>query len=292
MGDRPRPQKPRRNPSHFVMAKNTPSRRVVEEMPRVKAELELKVAQKFVNTLRRKNIYLDDPRPGVEPADLMCNTPIGQEIGLQLVEVVNEPLRQLQETRSTYQDSLRYALGADLHLFNGCLVSLCDSAKPHLLPKVESKAGQACLRHFTEFLRSVAKDVHTLQVGNIRHRRINTTDPVRSISVTIHRRSPAGESARVTLYWSGGAPSYRVDISRDLLTGTVRSKISKYYAKPTIARFVLLTYSVDTHLEKDDPDVTEAKQLLDTVKHPFDEVWFFVPIAQKDFGQLIKVWPR
>ncbi len=221
----------------------------------------------------------------------MCKTPDGREISLQIVAVVNEPLRQLREMRSSYRDALWHALGTDLLHFNGCRISLCDSAEPPLLPKVNSATGQVCLLHLAEFLRSIAKDVHTLQVGKMRNRWTTTQSPERKIWVSVERRLPPGEPVRLELHWEGGGPGYRTDVSRGLLTAAVRLKTSKCYAKPTTAKFLLLAYSIDTLLDKDEPDVIEARQLLDTTQHPFDEVWYCFPIAQKDFGPLIKVWP-
>lgn len=193
--------------------------------------------------------------------------------------------------RSTYRDELWHALGADLLHFIGCRVTLCDSAEQPLLPKVNSAAGQACLRHLAEFLRSIAKDVYTLQVGKMRNRWTTTPSLERKIWVSVERRLPPGEPVRLEFHWKGGGPAYRSDVSRGLLTSVVRLKVSKCYAKPTTAKFLLLAYSIDTLLDKDDPDVTEAWQLLDTTKHPFDEVWYSFPIAQQDFSSLIKVWP-
>jgi hypothetical protein len=288
MGERPKHKKPRRNPAHIVFPKQGPVRRVIEEMPREKGELELRVARQFVNSVRHQGVYLNEPRPGPDPPDVVCNTPDGQEIGLELVEIVNEPLRQLQEMRSTYRDALWHALGDDLLHFDGCRVSLCDSAEPPLLPKVSSAAGQVCLRHLADFLRSVGKEVHTLQVGKTRN--WWTTHPERKIWVAVERRLPPGEPVRLELHWEGGGPGYRTDVSRGLLTGAVRLK-AKLYAKPTTAKFLLLAYSIDTLLDEDDPDVIEARQFLDTTKHPFDEVWYSLPMAHKDFGPHFKVWP-
>jgi hypothetical protein len=71
----------------------------------------------------------------------------------------------------------------------------------------------------------------------------------------------------------------------------MRSKIDKRYAKSTSAKFWILAYSVDTLLSKDDPDIGEAQQLLETTHHPFDDVWFLYPYAENDLGALIHVWP-
>jgi hypothetical protein len=52
-----------------------------------------------------------------------------------------------------------------------------------------------------------------------------------------------------------------------------------------------LAYSVDSLLGKDDPDIAESQRLLETLPHPFDEVWFLYPYAEKDLGALVHVWP-
>lgn len=75
------------------------------------------------------------------------------------------------------------------------------------------------------------------------------------------------------------------------MPAAVRSKIDRRYTKPTSARFWLLAYSVDTLFHKNDPDVTESRRLLDTSSHPFDEVWFLYPYAEKALGALVHVWP-
>jgi hypothetical protein len=91
--------------------------------------------------------------------------------------------------------------------------------------------------------------------------------------------------------WTGGGPSYRTDLARALLPAAVQSKIDKRYAKPASAKFWMLAYSVDTLLSKDDPDIVESRRLLETSTHPFDDVWFLYPYAEKDLGALVHVWP-
>ncbi|MES4787174.1 MAG: hypothetical protein C4294_16680, partial [Nitrospiraceae bacterium] len=99
------------------------------------------------------------------------------------------------------------------------------------------------------------------------------------------------EPVRLEFIWMGGGPSYRMDISRGLLTQAVQSKIAKRYTKPTVGKFVLLAYSIDTLLQDDDPDVSESRRILESSQHLFDGAWFIYPYADKELGALVHVWP-
>lgn len=292
MSDRRKPKKPVRNPAHIVLSKGRPARRVVEELPREQEALEFTIGRKFLGALQRfEGVQFHDLCRGAEPADLVCKSTDGHTVGLQIVEVINQQLRQLKHMRSSYREALVQALGEELLLFNGCRVSLVDSGEPPYLPPLTSLDGQACLRVLTEHVWKVAKDIHTLEVGKIRSRSTRTLNPERKVSVLIERILPAGEPVQFEFSWGGCGPSYRTDISRGLLTQAVQSKIAKQYAKPTVGKFVLLAYSIDTLLEGDDPDVRESRRILESSQHPFDDAWFIYPYADKKLGALIHIWP-
>jgi hypothetical protein len=292
MTDRKKPKKPVRNTSHIVFPKAGPVRRVVEEFPREQEDLEFTVGRKFLGALQHfEGVQFRDLCSGSEPADLMCRSPDGQDVGLQIVEVINQELRQLQDMRSSYRDALVQALGEELLLFKGCRVSLVDSGDPPYLPQVTSTDGQACLRVLAEHVRKVAKDIQTLKVGKIRSRSTKTLNPERKVGVLVERILPAGEPVRLEFSWTGGGPSYRTDISRGLLSQAVQSKIAKRYAKPAVGKFVLLAYSIDTLLQDEDPDVSESRRILESSQHPFDDAWFIYPYADKELGALVHIWP-
>ena len=69
-----------------------------------------------------------------------------------------------------------------------------------------------------------------------------------------------------------------------------RAVLDKHYAKPG-ERFVLLVYSLDTLRMSDHPDLVEACRLLADRTHPFDEVWYLYPYAEKDLGHLVPLFP-
>jgi hypothetical protein len=267
--------------------------RVVERLPNEQQDLELDtIGRKFLGALSKfEGIQLDGLARGCEPADLRCRHPDGAVIEVQVVEVIDQGLRQLRQKRSSYQDALIGILGDKLQLFSGCRVSLADSGEPPYLPSVDSEGGRANLHSLAEHIQKVADEIHTLDHRTIRSRVTRTIRPERSVGVMVQRFAVAGEAIPFEFRWTGGRPPYRMDRPRGLLPTAVQSKIDKRYAKPAVAKFWLLAFSVDTHLDKEDPDVAESQLLLETSRHPFDEVWFFYPYAGRHLGALTHVWP-
>ena len=291
MSGRAAARKPLRNPSHIVLPKKGAPYLVVEQLPRQQEDLELALGRKFIAALSHFNgIQFVDLTRGSEPADLACRFPDGTAVELQIVEVVDQQLRELQHMRSTYRDALVETLGADLRRFSGCQVLLVDSGEPPYLPDVTSKKGRECLRLLALHIQDVGADIHTLQPEETRLQETRTRDPERDVAVVVERFEPSGESIPFAFDWTGAGPSYRRDVSRDLLPAAIRSKISKRYAKPESARFWLLTYSVDSLLGEGDPDIAESQRLLEALGHPFDEVWFLYPYADRELGMLVHVW--
>jgi hypothetical protein len=292
MAARRRPRKPVRNPSHIVFPKKGAPYHVVEELPREQEDLELVLGRKFLGALSRfENIQLEGLARGTEPADLMCRLPDGTPIHLQVVEVIDQQLRELRDMRSSYRGALVDVLGDALRSFSGCRVSLVDSGDPPYLPRVTSSDGRECLRLLAEHIRMVGAEINTLEVRKIRNRRTRIGSAGRWVNVLVQRFVAAGEDVPFQFWWTGAGPSYRTDLPRGLVPAAVRSKIDKRYAKPSAATLWLLAYSVDTLMTEDDPDIAESQRLLSCSRHPFDDVWFIYPHASEDIGQLIHVWP-
>ncbi len=264
----------------------------MEQLPRDQEGLELTLGRKFLGALRHfKGIQLDGLTRAAEPADLACRSPKGSAIELQIVEVIDQNLRELRHMRSSYRDALEHMLGDDLRLFSGCRVSLVDSGDPPYLPHVNSDGGRECLRLLATHIRNVGAKIHTLEPKKIRSRKTRTKDPERTVGVLVERFVPAGDAVPFEFSWTGGGPSYRTDVPRGLLPAAIQSKIGKQYTKPASATFWLLAYSVEFPLRNDDPDNAKSQRMLEASPHPFDEVWFFYPYAEKELGALVYVWP-
>jgi hypothetical protein len=112
---RAKSKKPLRNPSHIVFQKGRAPYPVVEQFPRDQEDLELALGRKFLGALGRfKDIQLEGLARGSEPADLTCRSLDGTVIELQIVEVIDQRLRELRHMRSSYRDALLGVLGGDL----------------------------------------------------------------------------------------------------------------------------------------------------------------------------------
>ena len=291
MSPRKKPLKPERNPGHIVFPKQGPIRRVVEQFPRTQDDLELMVGTKFLGALAHfEGISYHNLQKGPEPADLTCTSLDGRTIELQIVEVVDHRLLELQRMRSSYRDALISRLGDEILKFNGCRVSLMDAGDPPYLPPPDSTIGKACLEILLNHVQNVAKDIHTLDVGKIRSRRVSTADPIREISAFIERMPP-GNPPRLEFLWEGGGPCYRSDIPRGLLIDAVQSKLAKRYVKPSNSNFILLAYSIDALITSDDRDVPEVHRILSVEPNPFDEIWFIRPYAERNLGAIFRIWP-
>jgi hypothetical protein len=287
-----KPRKPLRNPSHIVFPQKGGPYPFVEQLPREQENLELVLGRKFLGALNRfEDIKLEGLARGAEPGDLTCHCPDGTPIQIQVVEVIDQRLRELRYMRSSYRDALVEALGDTLRSFSGCRVSLVDSGDPPYLPSVKSDEGRECLRLLGEHIRKVGAEIHSLEPGKIRNLSTKTVRPERSVGILVERFVQAGNDVPFQFLWTGGGPSYQTDLPRGLLPAAVRSKIDKRYAKPASAKFWLLAYSVDTLLSEDDPDIAEAHRILESSHRPFDDAWFLYPYAGKDVGTVVHIWP-
>ena len=98
MSEGARPLKPLRNPSHIVFPKVGTPYPVVEQLPREQECLELALGRKFVGALHKfRGIQIDELTRGAEPADLKCRSADGTAIELQIVEVIDQELRELSK---------------------------------------------------------------------------------------------------------------------------------------------------------------------------------------------------
>lgn len=289
-----KPKKPVRNPIEIVFPKSGPVRKVEEELPRKQESLELTIGKKFLGALKQfMGIEYTYLRSGSEPADIMCQDLNGQIVEIQIVEVVDKQLIRLQQMRSSYKEELIKVLGNEILLFNGCRVTLFFLGEPQYLPQVKSKEGQACISIIADFVRNVAKKAITIDVGKIFFRDTKNLPADGEVSVLVQRILPVGEPVHFEFNWNGAGPSYRVGVSRNLLTQAVESKVEKHYSKPSNGKFILLAYSIDTRpIEKQDPDVVKSRQLLSTSKHPFDAAWYIYPYAHRNTGSIIHIWDR
>lgn len=283
-----RPLKPDRPIASIAFPKSGRPHLEVERLPRTQRELELAIGSKFLGAPAhfRSERYAD-LRPGSEPADLVCKRKDGSEVAIQVVEVVDQNVRLLQTMRSSYVAAIEAKHHAVLATFSGCSVTLVDSGAPPYLPPVKTAPGRASLLQLASGLTVIASDISSLQLRQIRSRRLSIGPDRTDVHVLCERFAAGGDDVPFSFQWSGG---YRVDQPRRILSGAVEQKLRKRYAKPAAA-FWLLAYSTDTLLMDDDPDVPTTRHVLASGGHVFDAAWFLYPYNDVDLGHLLRVWP-
>ena len=81
-----------------------------------------------------------------------------------------------------------------------------------------------------------------------------------------------------------------MDFLETLLSRAIEGKLNKNYPRYQNGRLWLLAYSYDPRILQPEA-IAQAKVLLESRQHPFDEVWCFFPYAAQDLGAIEKVWP-
>lgn len=291
MNSKSRPRKPERNPAHIVFPAKGPVRKVEEKFPREQQGLELAIGEKFLGALKHfEGIDLVNLQKGEEPSDLVCESTDNKKVNIQIVEVVDLQLRELERIRSAYRKKILEKLGDTILDYNGCRIVLVDSSEPPYLPSPDSNDGEACLNTLLDLIRNSAIGIQSLGVGYIRSRRTTTHDPVRNVWLSIERKMQPSNPARFELHWTGGGPTHNDVPPGQFLLDAIKSKIKKQYSKSRGQKFLLLAYSIDKLIMRDDIDVVLAQEVLSGEKHPFDEVWYMYPYAEKRLGSIIRIW--
>lgn len=286
-------KKPIRNPIHIVFPKSGPVRKVEEKLPREQNSLELSISRKFLGALIHFiGIEYTDICSGSEPADVECKNLKGETIGIQIVEVVDKKQIELNEMRSSYKNALIKILGNDMLSFRGCRVTFYYLGEPNILSNVNSSKGKKIISILADFVKTLSPKVANLDVGKMS---IFDTEELLEdgeFRIVVERCIAKDESNGVDVNCNGTGPSYKVGVSRGLLTSAVKSKIDLHYSRNSYKNFVLLAYSIDTLLMNQDPDVIECRMLLSTEVHPFDDSWCFFPYADDELGHIVHLWER
>jgi hypothetical protein len=282
-----RPQKPDRPLASIRFSPTGKVKLSVEQLPRTQDELELAIGRKFAGALAHFHArHLADLAKAGEPGDLMCREN-SRIVTIQLVEVVDPIAQRLHEIREEYCTALREQSDDVLALFNGCSVSLLDKGHTPFLPRPHGRLGRRHLSALAGKLRELGQEVKGRGPG-FRFVYGWGIGPSR-VPVHVICEYPAAAPTPCRLSWKGGR-SYVPGEELLFLTKQVRAKVRKRYARPA-GPFWLVAYSSDTLLAEEAPDVREARKVLSSTAHPFDEAWYIYPYENKDVGHLVRLWP-
>jgi hypothetical protein len=263
-----------------------------EQPPRTQEELEFAIGKKFLNSLAHfRGEHFEDLNYGPdEPADLVCKRINGDNILIQVAEVVDLSLITLKTLRKSYLDTINEKHKNVMNAFSGCSVELLDLPDLPYLPELKTKEGKRCSNELVTGLKSIGSEIESLQVRKMRGRKLSIGVSEREIHILIERFATSDQNQPYILKWNGNNPVYQKDNPRVILSETVSGKIEKSYAKPK-DEFWLLAYATDTLIHETDPDIHKARNILVEHEHVFDCVFYIYPYPNKDLGHLIKVWP-
>ena len=226
--------------------------------------------------------------PSEEQDDFTCQRENGTRIKVQVVEVVDQLKRKLEEQRKSYSEKLISDFPAIAQSLSGCRLTVVDTGQEPVLPPVKSKEGLRCLNELATHIQNLG--VENLPAGKRRVRKHSIGSARTSVSFVCERLTSTESSLPMQLHWSGGRFVDNESEYRLLIANTIAKKIHMRYSKPK-EEFWLLVYSRDVLATAKSPEIREAAILLKKAQHPFDKVWFLFPYSNQKLGHLIQIWP-
>lgn len=269
---------------------------VMERLPTEKARLELRVCEKFMECLRRSDRSLSKPRKDKTGRhDAVC-TEDGLAVHIELTEVICPRHAEIRSLRGQYTNQVSDALDsarADLHGLQ-IELELVDEYQFDRWPKAGSRLGGEILHRFREeFLAMRQKLIDLPQQHFDSKRWMVGGDKLRCGFMAI-RVAPAGSGRRPEFRCSD-VVGYTAEEIHELLPKAIGKKINKKYSPQTDGKLILLAYQVlgGPVAEHHEPEpFIKARELLNGVSHPFDEVWYLLPMARDAHGCVSLVWQR
>ena len=286
------PKKPSSPLGHIIFSKKGHVKKVIEQLPENKEELEQAIVNRFAGALTHfhkrhiENINKSDPWPDFEGYE-------GKDtIGIEIVEIVNSRHNILRRRQEEYQAAILEQLGDSVNLFSGLHITLNDSYQMPPYPKINSPEGQEIVTIFVKNLAECANEIANYEVGRVFIREWQEEDGKPKIGIYGRRIAHREAKLPPQIAFLGTFPE-SLDKVRSLLAEVVQHKINKSYTPYEKGHLILLVYEVGTISV--DPGNSEAIQrtqnVLEKNQHNFDEVWYIFPYAERNLGALHKVWP-
>lgn len=281
------PKKPDRPFVVIAFSKSGKVSSDVEHVPDSTEDIELVVARKLLAVLtERRRFDVSTISHGEEPADVAVRLADGNTIDIQVAEIVDQVTARSNQIADSYKQVLLNDEGKVLDVFHGIVITVATALDAVPLPKLSSEEGIEALSSIVSLLRDEAQSISSLPLGHFRSRKRTIANQDVSF-VFDHLASP---NAPAEIHWQPALGLSPPGGTR-FVTQTIANKIQKRYSKPKNA-FWLLVFGTDTEPpHQASPDYLEARQLLATATHPFDEVWYIWPLANQDAGAILQIWP-
>jgi len=275
---------------HIVLPKKGPVRKVIEPLSDIQEELETAIAQKFVGALK----YFEGRTLTALTKSHLWPDFTAQEgsinWAIELTELLEPRHAVAYQLQQSYRTAIVDRLGEIPKFLNGIDVLVCDNYQEPPFPKVDTPQGDKIVSTIVNELNILSEDLAKLPVkGRLIRDLVGKQDVVPHLSLFCLRFASTDTPGQIR--FSGTFP-IAVDDAHHLLERTILSKLEKHYPSWGGYRFLLLVYEVRMlGSETDKVALGYARNVLQSCDHPFDEVWYLYPYAERDLGHLIRVWP-
>jgi len=261
--------------------------KILETLPDSQQDRECAIVRKFIGAMAHfEHRALSPPTPGEEPAD--CLTQEGdQRVGIQVTDVVKFDHAHMRGTQHKYSEHIRELLSGCFSEFNGLSITLHYPAQDPSYPPINSKEGARLAQLVAEKLRASIPELKRWGIGQQAAYRWSEGPNDYHAVAFIQRLTTFDSGQTAPLEFSGNFPHLDTHL---VLTHAIEKKLAKNYPPFPNGRFWLLAYGGEPFLVEDDA-VADAKSLLQSRMHSFDEVWAFFPYAAQELGFPRKVWP-
>ena len=250
------------------------------------------MAEKFIGALKHfEGRHLSNPKRGEPWPDIECKEN-DTEIGIEIIQMMNGSHLSYRLLRKRYAKKICELIGDVQGRLFGLRIILNDGYQNPPYPKLREKAGQLLVYFIADRLRANVKSFEGLPVGHDIKYDWQGGPGIPTVGAYIYRYSPKESNERAFVNFSSVFPIHD-EVQQALLRMTIEKKVKKRYTTYPKGQLWLLIYEAGFFSGREPPPDSAliARQILQEYKHPFDEVWHLIPIAQQKRGFIQKIWP-
>lgn len=285
----PKRRSPRKPSLPLIIAKlrKGKSTTIVEWLPSEGKALEGHIVAKFLGALKgTRNLNLSIPTPGSPWPDFET-TEGDTKIGIELVEVVDGQQLLRLRLQERYASRVCELLGDERLRFAGVSIHMADVYDDPRDPLLSSPAAEELAQSLAEGIRAAAARLESLEFDEKTAFLCQTRPHLPKVTAFASRFDPPGSGRLGVIQFLGSRR-----LSAAPLLQAITKKVGMQYTRYAAGRLWLLAY--DTGFVIEPPPsraASEAKALLLQRSHPFDEVWYFYPLAGENRGSVERIWP-
>lgn len=286
-----RPPSRKRSPVLRMVAfpKTGSAHQVLEHLPETQNELEDVIVSKFVDALKRQTGQSPaTPKRGNSWPDY--ETSDGkQEIGIEVVEVLNKDHRIKARIQEQYAKHVRFLIGDALPALYGLEVTLDDGYQEPPYPSLNTKEGRQLAVAIANDLRSCIGELRQISIGRIISRSWQGKSNQPRTGMWCIRRAPLSAGIPPTIRFQGTFPATE-QINESLLLQAIEKKLAKNYTTYQRGELWLLAYSTEAWHFARAAGIVIAREALQRRRHPFQKAWQAFAIPERP-AIIQQVWP-